>query len=90
MDSPIRHDFNFSLCNIMSMKTNMVACMENVQINTGSEVQWDLVLSHSQNFDLVLRKGTQKILPGSAQVPVIFNHMVRHPRCVFINYNWIN
>jgi hypothetical protein len=71
------------------MKTNMVACMENVQINMGSEVQWDLVLSHSQNFDLVLREGTQKILPGSAQVPVIFNHMVHHPRCVFINYNWI-
>jgi len=37
-----------------------------------SEVQWDLVLSHSQSFDFVLRKGTQKILPGSALVSVIF------------------
>ena len=55
----------------MSMKTNMVGCMENVQINMGSEVQWDLVLSHSQSFHFVLRKGTQKILLGSALVPVI-------------------
>jgi hypothetical protein len=53
------------------MKTKMVACMENVQINVGFEVQWDLVLSHSQSFDLVLRKGTQKLLPGSVLVPVI-------------------
>jgi len=72
MDSPIRHDFNFSLCDIMSMITNMVACMENVQINMGSEVQWDLVLSHSQSFDFVLRKGTQKILTASVLVPLIF------------------
>ena len=69
---PIGQDFNFSLCDIMSMKTKMVACNENVQINMGSEVQWDLVLSHSQSFDFVLRKGTQKILPGPVLVPVIF------------------
>jgi hypothetical protein len=44
MDLPIRHVFNFSLCDIMSMKTKMVACIENIKINMGSEVQWDLVL----------------------------------------------
>ena len=68
----MRHDLNFSLCDITSMKTKMVACMENVQINMGSEVQWDLALSHSQSFDFILRKGTQQILPGSVLVPVIF------------------
>jgi hypothetical protein len=72
MDSPIRHDFHFSLCDIMSVKTKMVACMESVQINMGSEVQWDLILSHLQSFDFVIRKGTQKILPGSVLIPVIF------------------
>lgn len=68
----MRPDFNFSLCDIMSIKTKMAACMENVQINMGSEVQWDLVLSHSQSFDFVLRKSIQKILPGSVLVPMIF------------------
>jgi hypothetical protein len=53
------------------MKAKMVACMENVQISMGSEVQWYLTLSHSQSFDFVLRKDTQKILPGSVLVPVI-------------------
>jgi hypothetical protein len=68
----MRHDFSFSLCDIIRIKTKMVACMENMQINVGSEVHWDLVLSHSLNFDFVLRKRTQKILPGSLLVPVIF------------------
>lgn len=68
----MRHDFSFFLCDITSMKTKMLASMENVQINMGSEVQWDLVLSHSQSFNFVLKKGTQKILPGSVLLPVIF------------------
>jgi len=72
IDSPMRHDFNFSLCDIVSLKTKVVACMENVQINMGSEVHWDLVLSHSHSFDFVSRKGTQKIFHGSVLVPAIF------------------
>jgi hypothetical protein len=54
------------------MKTKMAACMENVQINLGSEVHWELVLSHSRCVDFILMKGTQNILPGSVFVPVIF------------------